>query len=130
MIRWILNRPVAVTMFYLSIIILGVVSYRNLSVEGQPETERPQIVVDTSWASTSPEVVQVFLTSPIEEAAAQVEGIEELTSSSSRGNSQVTLKFNRDMDMEFAQLDLNERLATLRASLPPGASQPTLSMSE
>ena len=110
MIHWILSRPVAVTMVYLSVVILGVISYKNLSVEGQPETEMPQIVVDTSWASTSPEVVQIFMTSPIEEAAAQVEGVEELHSSSSRGSSQVTLKFNRDTDMEFAQLDLNERL--------------------
>ena len=130
MIDFLLKRPVAVSMFYLSVVILGVISYQNLSVEGQPDTEMPQIVVQTGWGSTSPEVVQIFLTSPIEEAAAQVEGLEEMLSSSGRGTSTVTCKFNRDTDMEFARLDLNERLSVLRSDLPLGANQPTLSVSE
>ncbi|MDJ0838491.1 MAG: efflux RND transporter permease subunit [Acidobacteriota bacterium] len=130
MTRFLLNRPIAVSMFYLSVVILGAISYMNMSVEGQPDTERPRIVVSARWGSTSPEVVQIFLTSPIEEAAAQVEGLEEMNSSSARGQSQVVLEFNRDTDMEFARLDLNERLSALRSDLPPGATQPTLSMSE
>ena len=130
MISYFLKRPIAISMFYLSIVILGVISYKNLSVEGQPDTELPQIVVETSWPNTSPEVVQIFLTSPIEEAAAQIEGVEEMLSRSRRGRSQVTLKFNRETDMEFARLDLNERISKLRAELPPGSSQPILSMTE
>ncbi|CAM2067667.1 Efflux RND transporter permease subunit [Sulfidibacter corallicola] len=128
MIDFLLRRPVAVSMFYLAVVILGFLSFRNLSVEGQPDTEMPQLVVSTVWGASSPEVVQVFLTSPIEEAAAQVEGLEELYSSSTRGESTVTLKFNRDTDMEFARLDLNERLSQLRGNLPPGAQQPVISM--
>jgi len=130
MIKSLISRPVAVSMFYLGIVILGVISYLNLSVEGQPDTELPQLVVATSWPNASPEVVQVFLTSPVEEAAAQVEGLEEMVSSSTRGNSTVTLKLNRDTDMEFARLDLNERLSTLRASLPSGSMQPIVNMTE
>lgn len=130
MFEFLLKRPVAVSMFYVAVVILGVISYQNLAVEGNPDTEMPQIVVRTSWSSTSPEVVQIFLTSPIEEVAAQVEGVEEMLSASTRGLSQVTLKFNRDVDMDFARLDLNERLSRLRADLPAGATQPVLSMSE
>jgi len=130
MISRLLKRPVAVSMFYVGIVILGFISYQNLSVEGQPDTERPQLVVTTSWPNTSPEVVQVFLTSPIEEVAAQVDGLEELVSSSTRGRSVIRMEMNRDTDMEFARLDLNERLSSLRANLPPGASQPVISMTE
>ncbi len=130
MIDNLLKRPVAVSMFYVGIVILGFISYQNLSVEGQPETERPQLVVSTVWPNTSPEVIQVFLTSPIEEVAAQVEGVEEMVSSSTRGRSIIRMEMNRDIDMEFARLDLNERLATLRANLPPGALQPQISMTE
>jgi len=130
MIKLLLRRPVAVTMFYLAVIVLGVFSFRNLAIEGQPDTELPQLVVRTNWGTTSPEVVQIFLTSPIEEAGAQIEGLEEMVSSSTRGTSEVTLKFNRDTDMDFARLDLNERLSKLRAELPPGASQPTIAMTE
>lgn len=130
MIRFFLSRPVAMSMFYVALIILGAVSYKNISVEGQPDTELPMLVVRTMWGSTSPEVVQVFLTSPIEEVAAQIEGLEEMESSSTTGRSEVTLRFNRDTDMEFARLDLNERLSGLRADLPSGAMQPTITMTE
>ena len=130
MIHWLLKRPVAVSMFYVGVVILGVISYFNLSVEGQPDTELPQLVVRTGWGSTTPEVIQVFLTSPIEEVGAQIEGLEEMVSSSTRGTSEVILKFNRATDMEFARLDLNERLSTLRANLPSGASQPIITMTE
>ncbi len=128
--RFILSHPVAMSMFYIALIVLGVISYQNISVEGQPDTELPQLVVRTSWGSSSPEVVQVFLTSPIEEVAAQIEGLEEMESSSTSGISEVTLRFTRDTDMEFARLDLNERLSNLRAALPPGAQQPNITMIE
>ena len=130
MIQFLLRRPIAVTMFYMAVIVLGYFSFRNLAIEGQPETELPQLIVNTGWGTTSPEVVQIFLTSPIEEMGAQIEGLEEMTSSSARGSSEVTLKFNRDTDMEFARLDLNERLSKLRSELPPGSSQPLIRMTE
>lgn len=130
MIEFLLRRKVMVSMFYVSVVLLGVISYTRMSVEGQPDTELPQVVVLTSWGSTSPEVVQIFLTSPIEEAAAQVEGLEELNSTSSRGRSTVVLKFNRDTNMDYARQDLNERISALRDDLPPGATQPQLSVSE
>lgn len=130
MIGYLLKRPVAVGMLYMALIILGVFSYLNLAIEGQPETELPQLVVRTGWSSTSPEVVQIFLTTPIEEAAAQLEGLEEMESSSTRGSSEVILRFSRETDMDFAKIDLNERISKLRSELPDGASQPTISMIE
>lgn len=130
MIKALLSRPVAVCMFYFAVVLLGVISYLNLSIEGQPDTELPQLVVEAAWPNTSPEVIQVFLTSPIEEVAAQLDGVEELNSSSTRRGSSITIKFDRDTDMEFARLDLNERLAKLRADLPRGASQPQIRMVE
>lgn len=128
MIRFLLQRPVSVMMFYGAVVLLGVFSFKSISIEGQPDVELPQLVVRTSWQDTSPEVVQVFLTSPIEEEAAQVKGLEELSSQSSRGMSQVVLKFERDTNMDYARMDLNERLSALRRDLPPGASQPFITL--
>ncbi|MCB1052761.1 MAG: efflux RND transporter permease subunit [Acidobacteria bacterium] len=128
MIEFCLRRRVTVGMFYIGVVLLGFISYQNLSIEGQPDVELPQLVISSNWPNTPPEVVQVFLTSPIEEVSAQLDGLEEMTSSSTtRSGCQVTLKFNRDTDMEFARLDLNERLSKLRSELPPGASQPIIS---
>jgi HAE1 family hydrophobic/amphiphilic exporter-1 len=116
-------------MFYAALSLLGVFSYLSISVEGQPDVALPQLVVRTNWLGTSPEVIQVFLTSPIEEEAAQVKDLEELTSQSTRGRSQVVLKFDRETDMDYARMDLNERLSQLRRELPPGASQPSITLS-
>lgn len=130
MIVAMLKRPVAVSMFFVAVAILGAVSFTSISIEGKPDVDLPQILVSTRWPGATPEVIQVFLTSPIEEVAAQVEGLEEMFSSSTRQKSIVTLKFQRDTDMDFAKLDLNERLARLRENLPPGASQPVLRMDD
>jgi len=128
MIAFFLQRPTTTLMVYLALVLIGIISFRNLAIEGQPDTELPQLVITAAWPNTPPEVIQVFLTSPIEEVAAQLEGMEEMTSSSTtRGGCEVTLKFNRQTDMEFVRLDLNERLSKLRTELPPGASQPTIS---
>lgn len=126
MIKLILKRPVAVGMFYMAVVILGAFSFRNLSVEGNPDTELPELGVTASWGRTPPEVVQIYLTSPIEEAAAQIEGLQELESSSTSGRTEVSLRFARDTDMEFARLELNERMESLRDTLPEGATQPQI----
>ncbi len=122
-----LRRPTAIIMFYTAMVLLGIISLLNLPIEIVPSTDYPKLRVYTRWPGSSPETVQIFLTSPIEEAAVQVAGVREVTSSSFRGRSQVDLEFTRDIDMNFASLDLNERLSLLRDNLPAGAAQPIIS---
>jgi HAE1 family hydrophobic/amphiphilic exporter-1 len=122
-----LQRPTAIIMFYTAMVLLGVLSLINLPIEIVPNTEYPRLRVYTSWYGSSPETVQIFLTSPIEEAAVQVAGVRKVTSSSFRNESHVDLEFTRDTNMNFAALDLNERLSFLRDNLPAGASQPIIS---
>lgn len=122
-----LRRPTAVIMFYTAMVFLGILSLLNLPIEIVPSTEYPRLTVYAHWPGSSPEMVQIFLTSPIEEAAVQVAGIRKVTSTSRREFSQVELEFSRDTDMNFASLDLNERLSFLRENLPAGASQPKIS---
>jgi HAE1 family hydrophobic/amphiphilic exporter-1 len=122
-----LRRPTAIIMFYTAMVLLGIISLLNLPIEIVPSTDYPKLTVHAHWPGSSPETVQIFLTSPIEEAAVQVAGVREVTSSSFRGRSQVDLEFTRDTDMNFAALDLNERLSLLRDNLPAGAYQPVIS---
>lgn len=125
MIRQSLRRPVAVAMAYGAVALLGVAAWRNVPIEVLPDTDLPQLTVRASWRGASPETLEAFLTAPLESAIQQVRGVERIVSTSSEqegmGVSEIQVEFQRDVDMDFARLDLSERLATLEESLPPGA---------
>jgi len=122
MIRHIIRRPVAISMAYLSVALLGIAAWRGLPIELLPDTELPQLTVSAEWGRATPEAVEAFVTAPLEAAIQQVRGVEELSSISSeqfgQGRSQVTVKFARGTDMDFARLDLSERLAQVEEELP------------
>jgi HAE1 family hydrophobic/amphiphilic exporter-1 len=126
MIRFSIRRPVAVAMLYAALGLLGVASWLNVPVELLPETELPRLRITATWPGASPEVTEAFLTSPIEAAVQQVRGVEKVTSTSQEGQGQVEVEFGREVDMDFARLELSEKLAALDESLPEGAMRPTV----
>lgn len=125
MIRQSLRRPVAVAMAYGSVALLGVAAWRNVPIEVLPDTELPQLTVRATWRGASPETLEAFLTAPLESAIQQVRGVERIVSTSSeeegRGAADIQVEFQRDVDMDFARLELSERLAAVEEELPPGA---------
>ena len=124
MIRFSIRRPVAVAMTYLAVALLGLAAWWNIPIELLPNTQLPRLQVSAQWYGASPETIEAFLTSPIESVIQQVRGVEKITSESyenqGTGISSINVEFNRDTDMDFARLDLSERLATLEEDLPPG----------
>lgn len=128
MIRLLIRRPVAVSMAYLAVAVLGVAAWRNIPIELLPDTTLPQLTVYADWPGASPEVTEAFLTSPLEAAIQQVRGVKEISSSSSNrngmGRAEITVKFNRNIDMNFARLELSENLIVLDDELPEGATVP------
>jgi hydrophobic/amphiphilic exporter-1 (mainly G- bacteria), HAE1 family len=129
-IRFSLGRPVAVTMAYLAVALLGVAAWQNIPIELLPDTRLPRLHVRATWRGASPETIEAFLTSPMEAVIQQVRGVEKVTSESyenqGMGIAEIQVEFNRNTDMDFARLDLGERLATLREDLPPGVSSLTV----
>lgn len=127
MIRLSLRRPVAVAMTYAAVALLGVAAWRNVPIELLPDTDLPRLTVTGSWRGASPETVEAFLTAPLESAVQQVRGVERIVSESyeeqGRGTSRIDIEFQRDTDMDFARLDLSERIATLEESLPVGVGR-------
>ncbi len=105
-----IRRPVAVAMLYLVIASLGLYFLKKLPLEQVPTNRRlPSLTVNASWAYTSPETMEAFVTSAIEGVANTVKGVKEVTSTSSEGNSSVTIKFIKDTDIDFAELELKEK---------------------
>ncbi|MGI9627705.1 MAG: efflux RND transporter permease subunit [Longimicrobiales bacterium] len=119
-----IRRPVAVAMAYLGVALLGLAAWQNVPIELLPDEQLPRLSVTADWPGASPETVEAFLTSPVESAIQLVRGVEKVTSTSSEGQTEIDVEFDRETDMDFARLDLSERLATLEETqLPPGAGQ-------
>lgn len=123
MIRLSIRRPVAVAMGYFAVALLGVAAWGNIPVELLPDPRLPRLDVIGEWPGASPETVEAFLTSPVEAVIQQVQGVEKVTSVSQERQARITVEFDRETDMDFARLDLSERLATLEEELPPGVQR-------
>src|SRR5690606_11818926 len=130
MVRFSIRRPVAITMAYLAVALLGVAAWRNIPIELLPETELPRLQVTAELWGASPEVTEALLTAPLEAAIQQVRGVQKIESQSyeyyGRGRAEITVHFARGTDMNFARLELSERLAALESDLPPNATTPVV----
>jgi hydrophobic/amphiphilic exporter-1 (mainly G- bacteria), HAE1 family len=128
MLRALIARPIAVSMLYLTVAALGVAAFRNIPIELLPDTSLPRLTVSGSWIGSSPEVVEAFLTAPLEAAIQQVRGVTKVVSTSREGSTSIDVQFARDTDMNFARLELSERMAALEGELPVGVRPPVVQM--
>ncbi|MCB1163033.1 MAG: efflux RND transporter permease subunit [Candidatus Krumholzibacteriia bacterium] len=119
-----LRRPVTTWMVFTVFVVTGLYALPKLKIEAMPEVDLPSISVVTSWNGASPQAIQRSLTLPIEEAVRRVHGVESVRSESRPGRSSVEISFRRDVNLDFAELDINEQLGALRRDLPLGAQPP------
>ncbi len=126
MIRFAVDHPVATWMLFSALIVTGIYALPRLNIEAMPETTLPELSIATTWNGASPSAIQRSITLPIEEAVAGCQGVEDIDSRSRHGNSVVTVKYQRGTDMDFARLELSERLGAVRRSLPAQARQPVI----
>ncbi len=112
------ERPIATAMVFLVLLVLGVYSFFNIPIEMAQQQEFPQLDIVTSWFGVAPEIMQTEVTSPLEEKVATVKDVRKITSSSSIGNSRITLEFDKKTNMEFARLALREKISEVRENLP------------
>lgn len=117
--KTILNRPVTVIMFFIAVLILGLASIYKIPMELKPDTAYPKLIVTASWPNASPETMENFVTSKLESEIAGLSSVYKISSESYSGRSNITIEYLRDADMNFAYMDLNEKLFTVRKNLPP-----------
>ena len=120
------RRPVAVAMLVLAVVLLGGISYARLPIDLLPEVSFPRLVVYTSYPNVAPAEIERLVTERIEQQAAAVPGVEKVTSVSQEGVSLVTLRFSWGTNMDFATLNVRERLDNIREELPETAERPTI----
>ncbi|GAE25298.1 RND multidrug efflux transporter [Halalkalibacter wakoensis JCM 9140] len=117
-------RPVAMSMLIVLLIMLGMVSLRNLPVDLFPELDYPVVAVTASYEGAGPEEVEQLITRPLEEMMASVQNVESVSSTSRTGGALVLVAFDWGTDLDFATLTMRERIDQIRDRLPPGVTTP------
>jgi len=106
------------TLIMAAILVFGVVSYRKLTVSDLPTVDYPTISVSASLPGASPETMAATVATPLEKSFSAIAGIDNITSSSGLGSTNVTLQFSPDRDIDAAAQDVNAAISGALAFLP------------
>jgi len=121
-----IKRPVATTMAFLIILLIGFVGFRFLPVDLLPEIEWPQLSVSVSYDNVGPEEMELIVTDMLENSLSGIPNVEQMSSTSSEGSSRVNLEFSRGTNLDAAANDVRDALDRVRDNLPPEADQPRI----
>lgn len=119
-----IKRPVTTTMIVLLVILLGAISLGRLNMDLLPNLNFPMAAVITNYPGVGPNEVEKMVTKPLENVLATVTDIKSISSVSSAGQSMITLEFNWGVDMDFATLDMREKIDMIASYLPEDVDKP------
>lgn len=121
-----MDHPVLILIIFTLLGLLGIFTFSKIAIALFPETDNPVAMIMTTYSNAGPESVESTITKPIESAVVSVNGLKELTSTSSEGSSMVMLEFEYGTDMESAVNDIRDKLDRVKNSLPDAASTPSI----
>lgn len=121
-----MDHPVLILIVFVLLGLLGIFTFSKIAIALFPETDNPVAMIMTTYSNAGPESVESTITKPIESAVVSVNGLKELTSTSSEGSSMVMLEFEYGTDMESAVNDIRDKLDRVKNSLPDAASTPSI----
>jgi HAE1 family hydrophobic/amphiphilic exporter-1 len=119
-----IRRPVATAMILMMVVVVGVFGFINIQRDLFPQIEFPVALVITPFPDAGPEEVENLVTRRLESALASVHNLDMLWSVTTQGQSVVMIQFAMETDMDFATIDMRERIAMAAGILPEGAGEP------
>ena len=122
------ERPVLSMVVSLMILVLGLRAIFQLPITQYPQTENATVTISTTYYGADAATVAGFITQPLEQAIAQAQGIDYLSSSSSTGTSVITATLRLNYDSNRALTEINTKVSSVRNQLPPQAQQPVLTV--
>ena len=124
-----IRRPVLAVSISLLIIILGLQAISKLAVREYPKMTTTVIQVSTVYPGADANLIQAFVTSKIEEAVAQADNVDYMSSSSRPSSSSITVKMKLNTDPNAALADVLAKVNSVRSELPSGIEDPTVTSS-
>jgi len=119
-----IHRPIATSLLMAAIALFGIIAYRALPVSDMPQVEYPTINVSASLPGANPDTMASAVATPLERQFTTISGLDSMISTSSQGNSNITLQFNLNRDIDGATVDVETAIAEAMPLLPPGMPTP------
>jgi len=121
-----IKQPVFITMVMALVIVLGIVSYTRLGVDLMPDVTLPIVAVTTPYPGVGPEEVEQQVTKPIEDVLSSINGLDQISSTSSEGVSVVIARFDLEKDAQQASTECRDKISTIRNTLPRDILEPII----
>lgn len=119
-----IRRPVATSLMMIAVAFLGAVAFMLLPVAPLPQVDFPTIQVSASLPGASPEVMASTVAAPLERQFGQISGVEQMTSSSVQGSTQIVLQFDLTRNIDAASQDVQAAITAAGRQLPENMSAP------
>lgn len=116
-VKFSINRPVAISMFTMAALIFGFISYSRLNLNLLPNISYPTLTIKTEYPGTAPSEIENILSKPIEETCGVIDNVIRISSVSRAELSEVTIEFAWNTNMDFATLKVREKLDLMRMPL-------------
>ena len=124
--RLFILRPVATSLLMAAILLVGIVAYKQLPVSALPEVDYPTIQVLTFFPGASPDVMATAVTAPLERQFGQLQGLSQMTSTSSGGSSVIILRFSLDLNIDVAEQEVQAAINAAQTFLPVDLPTPPI----
>ncbi len=113
-----IRRPVATTLLTIGLVLAGLVAFRQLPVAPLPQVDFPTIAVSASLPGADPQTMSTSVAAPLERQFGRIAGVTEMTSTSYRGSTSITLQFDLNRDINGAARDVQSAINAARGDLP------------
>lgn len=123
-----IQRPVLALVVSALILVLGIRSMTSLPILQYPRTQNAVVTITTTYAGADSDIIAGFITTPLENAIAQANGIDYMTSTSQTGVSTITANLRLNYDSGKALTEISTKVNSVLNQLPSGAQQPTLNL--
>lgn len=119
-----IKKPVLTIVMNLLLILFGIIGYLFLGVREFPSIDPAQITVRTSYAGANADIIESQITEPLEKAINSIDGIKNISSSSSQGSSNISIEFKLEKNLEEAANDVRDKVSQALRSLPQDIDAP------
>lgn len=126
LLRLPIDRPITTAMLFIGIALFGFISWTRIPQELFPSLEFPQITIVTKYEGAGPEESEKLISKIIEETAGTVKNIKKVSSVSKEGASIVTCEFRWGTEMNFAAMEVREKIDLIKESLPKDSRDPVV----
>ena len=124
--RQFILRPVATSLLMAAIFLIGVVGYTQLPVSALPQVDYPTIQVVTFYPGASPDVMATTVTAPLERQFGEIQGLSQMTSTSSGATSVIVLQFTLNLDIDVAEQEVQAAINASQSLLPSSLPAPPI----